>query len=224
LHTSRYYGDHEWTRTESPDELATRFIAEIESGIDAHDYRGDLVERTEHRAGMLKVATIGEEPSEAEARLFEAAAIAHTATGVPILTHCEAGRGAIQQIEMFAALGVDLSRVALSHTDKVADRSYHRDLLDTGVNIAYDQALRQVDQDTVATAGLIADMITAGHEHQILLGTDGARRSLWRTLGGSPGLAWILTGLPKELSSRGIESRAIARLLVDNPARYLAFA
>ena len=37
---------------------------------------------------------------------FEAAAIAHARTGVPILTHCENGTGALEQVELLAAGGV----------------------------------------------------------------------------------------------------------------------
>jgi phosphotriesterase-related protein len=55
-----------------------------------------------------------------------------------------------------------------------------------------------------------------------MLGTDGARRTLWTALGGTPGLAWLLTGFTAVLESRGIDAKARHQLLVANPARFLA--
>jgi predicted metal-dependent phosphotriesterase family hydrolase len=46
---------------------------------------------------------------------------------------------------------------------------------------------------------------------------------MWATLGGSPGLAWLLSGLPEVLRGRGVEEPAIRTMLVANPARFLAF-
>ena len=56
-----------------------------------------------------------------------------------------------------------------------------------------------------------------------MLGTDGARCTLWATLGGSPGLAWLLTGFAEVLDAHGVDGDARRRLLVDNPARFLSF-
>jgi predicted metal-dependent phosphotriesterase family hydrolase len=185
-------------------------------GIDRFDYTGPVVDRTPHRAGIVKVATIGDSPSDAERRLFEAAAITHQRTGAPVLTHCEEGRGAVAQVELLAASGVDPSRVVISHTDKVRDLAYHRDLLATGVNVEYDQVLRQTE-DTW-TLDLIETMASEGRLSQIMAGTDGARRTLWTELGGGPGLAYLIEALQSRLGPE--VCRAV---LVDNPARLLAF-
>ena len=51
---------------------------------------------------------------------------------------------------------------------------------------------------------------------RLLLGTDGARRSLWATLGGSPGLASLYGDFARRLGSD------IAEMIFEtNPARYL---
>jgi predicted metal-dependent phosphotriesterase family hydrolase len=57
-----------------------------------------------------------------------------------------------------------------------------------------------------------------------LIGTDGARRSLWSTLGGSPGLDWITTGFRGLLVDAGLGSSNIDRIFRDNPARWLGFS
>ncbi len=56
----------------------------------------------------------------------------------------------------------------------------------------------------------------------MMLGTDGARRSLWASLGGNPGLASLLTGFVPPWR-HGVEPATITELLVDNPARWLAW-
>lgn len=213
LHAARYYDPHPWTQAEPAEVLADLFTADVVEGIDRYDYTGPVVRRTAHRAGIVKVATLGKAPTDRERVLFEAAAATAARTGAPILTHCEGGRGAQAQVALLADLGVDLTRVVLSHTDKQPDPGRHRELLATGVNVEYDQALRDPDR----TVALVDAMLADGFGDQLLLGTDGARRSLWRTLGGAPGLAWLAESLPLDPPTR-------ERLFVTNPARVLRLA
>lgn len=204
LHTEKYY---ELPLAESPEELAGRFVAEIESGC-----------------GVIKVATGPEAVNERARRLFEAASIAHGQTGAPIITHCEEGEGGLEQLALLSDLRLNLDRVVLSHTDKLVDEVYHRDLLDSGVNLEYDQSLRQAGSVDQTTAWLVISMVEAGFVGQLMLGTDGARRTLWRTLGGSPGLAWLFEGFVPMLEDLGIGETELMALLIDNPARWLKFS
>jgi phosphotriesterase-related protein len=64
-------------------------------------------------------------------------------------------------------------------------------------------------------------MIEAGFIDQIMLGTDGARRSLWSSLGGSPGLAWLYSGWSKKLIESGLTQEQLNKIFIDNPARAL---
>jgi phosphotriesterase-related protein len=205
MHTSRYYDGVDWHLTASPDELARAFSVEITG--------------TSPRAGLIKIATIGSEPNDHERRLFEAAAIAMAATGVPVLTHCEGGEGGLAQIDLMASLGMPLARVAMSHTDKVIDRAYHRDLADTGVMLCLDQGLREPER----TADLVTSLLADGFASQLLIGTDAARRTLWATLGG-PGPGWIISSFKTTLLDRGLGQGQIDLLFVDNPSRWLTLA
>lgn len=219
LHTDRYYEDVGWTREETPEQLADRFIADIEVGIDRHDYLENETDRTDLRAGLVKVGALTEDLSDRDRRLFEAAAMTTLSTGVPVLTHTEAGLGGVNQITELLELGVDPQRIALSHTDKISEPAYHEEMLSTGVNLCYDQALRWTGENQ--TAFLIAEMVAAGFVGQLMVGTDGARRSLWSTLGGTPGLAWLHEGFVELLADRGLDQSQIDRIFVENPARYL---
>ena len=204
LHTEKYY---EFPLAESPEVLASRFVAEIESGC-----------------GVIKVATGPEGVNERARSVFKAASIAHGQTGAPILTHCEEGQGGLEQLALLSDLSVNLDRVVLSHTDKLVDEVYHRDLLDSGVNLEYDQSLRQAGAEDQTTAWLVISMVEAGFLGQLMLGTDGARRTLWRTLGGSPGLAWLFEGFVPILEDLGLGEIELMALLIDNPARWLKFS
>lgn len=223
LHTPKYYETVQWANTEDAGELAERFVADVQEGIDRHDYLGALIERTNHRAGVIKVATSRESDLHRDHRLFEAAAVASKRTGAPILTHCEEGLGALRQVELLDTFGVSLNRVVMSHTDKVQDRGYHRDLLETGVRLEYDQALRQGQASLSGTASLLRAMIDDGYLGQLMLGTDGARRTLWSSLGGHPGLAWLASGFREIMRATGIVDAQQHELFVENPKRFLAF-
>ena len=213
LHTAKYYQSSDVLVNKNTEKLADIFISEITNGC----------EGTQHKAGIIKVATSGEVPSDLEVRLFEAAAIAHNATGAPILTHCEHGNGAIQQINIFQKLGINLKHIVLSHTDKNPEFNYHKEILSSGINVEYDQSLRQIEFEEPVSALLTVEMFESGFGGQIMLGTDGARRSLWKSLGGSPGLSALYSQWRYKLKSVGMTDEKLETLFVKNPAKFLSF-
>lgn len=221
LHTPKYYPHHPFAIEADVDQLAGLFLGDIEEGIDRYDYSGPIVERTDHRAGVIKVATTDVGMDDRARKVFEAAAIASSLSGAPILTHAEEGTKAPDHVEEFTRLGFPLRRVVISHTDKSMDFSYHRDLLESGVYLEFDQALRQDPEDPRGTAWLVAQAADAGFIDQITLGTDGARRTLWSALGGGPGLAWMRTGFMEKLRENGLTPAEIDALWTTNPQRFL---
>ena len=223
LHHERYYGPAHWSHRVSVEELADLFVADIEEGIDANDYAGPIVHRTTIRAGVIKVAGSDGGPSPRDLRVFEAAAQAHRRTGAPILTHCEGGTGALEQVRALMDLGVAPGHVALSHVDKIVDRGYHRELLGSGAVGEYDGSFRWGDQPN-GTLQLIAWAVEDGLDDRILLGMDAARRGYYRVHGGSPGLTWLLDGFSAAMADRGLDEHVRHRLFVVNPARAFAFA
>jgi len=223
LHHERYYGPAHWNHRLTVDELADLFVADIEEGIDTYDYSGPVVRRTAHRAGVIKIAGSEGGPSERDRRVFEAAAEAHRRTGAPILTHCEHGTGALEQVRMLAEHGVELGHVALSHVDKIVDRGLHRELLSTGAFAEYDQSFRWRDGPN-GTLQLIAWMAEDGLDDRIVLGMDAAKRTYYRVFGGTPGLTWLLDGFRGMIETAGVDAAVLERMLVPNPARLFAFA
>ncbi len=223
LHHGRYYGPDHWSARLPVDEIAERFTLDVTVGIDADDYAGPDVHRTEHRAGVIKIAGSEGGPSPRDRRVFEAAATTHLATGAPILTHCEGGTGALIQIRALADMGVPPSHVSLSHVDKVVDRGYHRELLGTGAFAEYDGSFRWGDAEN-GTLQLLEWALEDDHIGGILLGMDAARQGYYHAYGGSPGLAWLLDGFAELMRERGLDEATQRRLFVDNPARAFTFA
>lgn len=223
LHHERYYGPAHWSVTEPIEAIAGRFALDITDGIDANDYAGAEVSRTPYRAGVIKVAGSTDGPSARDARVFAAAAAAHRRTGAPILTHCEAGTGALEQVALLRDHGVDPSHVALSHVDKVVDRGYHRAILETGAFAEYDGSFRWGDSDN-GTLRLIGWALEDGLAGGILLGMDAARQGYYEVYGGTPGLTWLLGGFTAAMDAAGIDASVRRGLFVENPARAFAFA
>ncbi|MEO5885167.1 MAG: aryldialkylphosphatase [Candidatus Limnocylindrales bacterium] len=218
LHHDRYYGPAHWSHRISVEELADLFVADIDDGIDEYDYAGPVVRRTAFRAGVIKVAGSDGGLSPRDERVFAAAAIAHVRTGAPILTHCEHGSGALEQVRFLVDRGVDPGHIVLSHVDKLVDRGLHRELLATGAFAEYDGAFRWGDRPN-GTLQLLEWMAEDGLIDRVVLGMDAARRGYYAVYGGSPGLTYLLDGFSAAMETCGLDAAVRHQLFVDNPAR-----
>ena len=119
----------------------------------------------------------------------------HRRTGAPILTHCEHGTGALEQVRFLGDHGVSPE----SHRPEPR-RQGRRPRLSPGA--ARDRCVRRVRQlvplggrraqrhRAAASAGWPRTGSTTGSS----LGMDAARRRYYRVHGGAPGLAWLLDG------------------------------
>jgi phosphotriesterase-related protein len=202
--------------------IADLFAADIEEGIDEYDYAAPIVRRTPYRAGVMKIAGSAGGPSARDARVFEAAALAQVRTGCPILTHCEAGTGALEQVEALQRHGGDPSHIVLSHVDKVADRSYQRDIAATGARVEYDQAFRWGDKPN-GTLQLLEWAAEDGILGHITLGLDAARQGYWTQYGGAPGWAYLLGEFAGLMRERGLGEAEQHTLFVEAPGAAFSF-
>jgi 5-phospho-D-xylono-1,4-lactonase len=224
LHHERYYDDLHWSHRAGEDRIAELFIADVEEGVDRHDYGAPFIERTPHRAGLVKVAGSLGGLTERDRRIFRAAARAHADTGCPVLTHTEQGTAGEEQIELLLAHGVPPESIVLSHTDLVADIGYHQGLLQAGVFLEFDRHFRwDVVVDENPTLALIERLVADGFGSQLLLGMDAARRGYWTAYGGEPGLSFLVDELPRWLALRGVNGDLCREMLVANPARAFSF-
>jgi phosphotriesterase-related protein len=222
FHMERYYDTAHWLYHYSSEQIAGLLRAEIEDGMDQWGYRGPLVRRSSARAGIIKVATGYYRWNTYTDAWFEAAAMAHRATGAPIASHTENGVMGDRQADRLIALGVPPSSIIIGHIDKNVDPYVHRDLASRGVFLEYDSPSRLKYGPDRDAASLIAAAAKHGYQRQILLGMDLARRSYYPSYGGGPGLPYLLTTFVPRLEAEGLGK--VARLiLVDNPASALSF-
>ncbi|MCC5929988.1 MAG: aryldialkylphosphatase [Cyclobacteriaceae bacterium] len=219
IHLEMYYPTNHWRFHYSEQQLANLFIADIEEGIDRHDYGGPIVERTRHRAGMIKLATGDGNINKHQEKIFGAVTAAHLQTGAPILTHTNQGTLALEQVELFEKLGADLDHVVISHVDRNYDLQYHRDLLQSGVFVEYDSAFRWKGENH--TYWLLENLLPE-FRSQITMGMDAAKNVYWRSYGGKPGLDFLLTTFVQDLQKMGL-SEFFDDIFLLNPARLYAF-
>jgi len=84
--------------------------------------------------------------------------------------------------------------------------------------------LRQGTEVKPKSAQLTVAMINAGYVSQIILVTDGDRRSLWNSLGSTPGLSWLYSGWSKKLADLGVSQEQFNKLFISNPVSVLTFS
>ena len=223
FHKVTYYDDIHWIHQYSEEQLIDLLCAELQIGMDLHNYSGPIVERMDARAGVIKVATRAEAFSATEKKLLQAAAAAHHETGAPIVTHTEEGARALEQVSFLQAAGVDPQHIALSHMDRMPDLSYQREVAATGVFLVYDGLARVARGMHTITRDLVLQMCSVGLADRLLLGGDISRRGYWRSWGGEPGLDYVAGGFRTMLREAGIPPQTLDEIYVGNPRRLLAW-
>jgi len=221
IHLEIYYPENHWRYNYTEDQLTELFIADIEKGIDKFDYAAPIVQRTTHKAGLIKLATGNESFTKHQEKIFHAVVNAHLATGAPILTHTNFGNQALEQALLFKKLGAKLEHVVLSHVDRNKDLDYQKRVLDTGVKIEYDSAFRWKKEDKNWTLYFLEELLN-DYPNQITLGMDMAKNAYWKSYGGNPGLTYLIDTIPSFLKSKGLEEH-YQKLFFDNPKKLYAF-
>ncbi len=205
-------------------ELADQYIADLTNGADSSTIR----------CGVIKVSS-EEEITPFEERVLEAAAIAQRETGAPIITHAKAVRRIGEaQADRFETYGLDPSRIVIGHADDTYEIDYLTGLADRGFFIGMDRipngALVEYGGQTVAgRIEMIRRLVDLGYDDQVVVAHDDP---IWagvlstedqeRHLASNPdGISFIARVVLPALRELGVSDEAIARITVDNPARWL---
>ena len=221
IHLPVYYPPHHWQYYLPEEQLTQLFVDDVEIGIDRYDYNSPVVERSPHKAGMIKLAS-GDDPFDDNLKkIFRAVVATHKKTGVPILTHTNGGRHAVAQAELFHLLGADLRHVVISHVDRCNDWGYHQALMQTGVRVEYDSAFRWKEGNENFTFLLLEKLLPV-YPDQIMVGMDAARHTYWKSYGGKPGLIYLLTDFVNELHKRGL-AEFQKNIFIENPKQLYTF-
>ena len=221
IHLEKYYPPNHWRYHLRENELTELFIKDVEEGIDEHDYGCPVVKRTSHKAGLIKLATGDEHITTHQEKIFHAVVNTHLKTGAPILTHTNSGKHAMAQVNLFYKLGANLQHIVLSHVDKSKDMALHKDLMQTGVYVEYDSHFRWKAGEENFTYKLLQQLLP-DYSSRIVVGMDMARNTYWKSYGGKPGLAFLLTTFKDDLNKMGLADY-FEKILISNPPQLFSF-
>lgn len=204
------------TVLDGDDPMTEMFVRDIEKGI----------ADTGIKAAILKCATDEPGATPGVERVLRAVAAAHRQTGAPISTHTHAAtRRGLEQQRIFAAEGVDLTRVIIGHCGDTTDIGYLEELIANGSYIGMDRF--GIDaflpfEERVAT---VATMCERGHAEHMVLSHD-----TWCYFDALPDELTTMA-LPNShylhihddvipaLKQRGVTDEQLTTMLVDNPRR-----
>ena len=205
-----YYCDR-WVWETEESELVQRCVRDIVEGIDG----------TGVRAGIMKGGSGYNTFTDCDKKLLRITGSVHNETGVPIITHTEAGTMGFEQVDYFTSQRVEPRRVCLSHLDRNPDFWEHRRIAEMGAYLGYDCPGKVKYGPDELRINVLKRLIDAGFGEQILLGNDLGRPSYWCSYGGGPGLDFVLTKFIPRLRDEGISEGAIEDILIHNPRRFL---
>lgn len=201
-------------------ELAELMIKEITVGIQG----------TGIKAGVIKLGTSANQITAYEELIIKAAVRAQKETGVPILTHTQAGTMGPEQAALLIKEGADPKKTVVGHMcGNVKNLAYQLDTLKQGVGIAYDRIGTNelfcdiTDDDRIKS---ILDLVNMGFIERIYLSHDTVNSWLGRDVSGFykiPGTKfWNISRIgnyivPK-LIEGGLKESQIEQILVKNIA------
>ena len=194
-------------------DLIEEYVAELLEGIDGGPVR----------AGVIKAGTSAENATATERKLLRAAAAAQGETGAPITTHTTAGTAAVEQADVLAGSGADLTHVCIGHLDRRLDWDLHLELARRGVFLGYDCISKEQYAPDTDRVRFIVRLAEEGYAGQICLSGDLARRSYLEAWGGSPGYRYLLERFLPSLRAAGMDADLARSLVVENPARFLTW-
>ncbi|MFT9393558.1 phosphotriesterase [Bifidobacterium sp.] len=212
-----------WINRYPVEKIADLVIADIEQGIDRNDYSGPIVERSQYKAGVIKIGTAYGMITPFEHKCMEAAAKASLATGAPINTHTTYGTCGLEQAKTLIELGVPADRISIGHIQRNADVYYLEQILDLGVYLEIDGTNRikyQPDSNRIVE---LAAFKKDGFEDRILLGTDSGKRSYQKAYGSVSGVDYNPAVDGPRMLDEGFDPKYVDKLLMKNAQNFFTF-
>lgn len=202
----------EWVETDTVEQLAGRLVHDITVGMD----NGDA------KAGILKSGSWLQLIHPLEEKTTRALALAQHECGAPVWLHTEAGTMGMEMLDILEEERVDLTKVAVGHSDRNADPYYHLQLANRGAYVQFDGPSKVKYYPDSTRVKLIKNMIDHGFIEQLLISADMGRQSYLHAYGGGPGFRYIIQKFIPRLLDQGITEEQIDTIFIKNPARWLA--
>jgi phosphotriesterase-related protein len=203
----RYVPAHAYR--ESAAELARRWTAEFEDGI----------EGTGIRPGFIKTGVDPGPLSAIDRKLVEAAALCHERTGLTIYVHTGDGRAALDTMAVLKAARLGLDAYVWVHAQNEKDRALHVRAAEEGAWVSFDGV---GPESLNAHVEAVLDMARRGHLGRLLVSQDAG----WYRVGEPGGGAYrdhtfLFDSFLPALRSRGFSEAQVRTLLITNPAAAL---
>jgi len=195
--------------TESPDQLADRWVREWKEGIDG----------TGIRPGFIKIGVDPGPLSEVDENLVRAAARTHRRTGLVIASHTGAAVAARAQLRVLREEGVAPEGWIWVHAQHAGDEQALREAGEAGAWLAFDGLAPDTLDHHLALVGCMAQ---AGLLHRVLVSHDAG----WYRPGEPGGGVFrpfdqLWPHFARSLEAAGLGDR-VGLLTRDNPARAFA--
>lgn len=209
----------QWVDDHSRAEIRDHVVRELTEGMDGTPYKG----------GVAKFGTGYNTISDAEDKVVRAVLDAHKETGCPLHSHTELGTLILEQLKIVKDEGVDPSRLTIAHVDRNPDHWLHLKAAETGVFMCFDGISRVKYHPESVLIDCILNLVRHGHEDQLVVGGDIARRTMFRNYGeGGLGLGYILESwVPRfreQADDAGFDGAALSeKFFVANPQRAFVF-
>ena len=196
-------------RSETAQQLAARWIAEWEQGIEGTGIRPGLLKTSVNRAPL----------PEMDARLIRAAALTHKATGLTLASHTGEGAAALEELDMLQAERVPADAFIWVHAQSEKDGAFHVRAAERGAWVEFD-GVRDATLDR--HLALVEAMASRKLLGRVLVSQD----SGWYHVGEPGGgnyrpYDFLFTHFVPKIRER-LGEKAVRQLLVENPARALA--
>ena len=191
--------------TETAAQLAARWIREWEEGLD-----GTLI-----RPAFMKIGVDSGNLSAIDAKLVDAAALTHRATGLPIASHTGNGMAAGEQLDRLERAGIPLPAFIWVHAQGEKDHAMHVRAARRGAWVEFDGVGPKTVERHVE---LVSGMAREGLLHHVLVSHDAGWYRVGEPGGGDfrPFDTMFTTFIPA-LQDAGLSEGDVRRLLVENP-------
>jgi phosphotriesterase-related protein len=208
----------QFLRYRTAEALAAIFVHELTEGI------GD----TGVKAGFIKCAVeeyglVGDVP-----KILAAVAAAAVETGAPVMVHTNAvARSGIPALETLTSAGVPPERLVIAHAGDSNDLEYLNRLGESGAYLGWDRFNIEHFNPDANRIETVCTVLAEGHVDQIHFSHDGA--TFHDFMVGDPffegeeaDYLHVTKVILPQLRERGLAEADIDRIMVDNPARWLA--
>ncbi|MFI5169086.1 MAG: phosphotriesterase [Vicinamibacterales bacterium] len=195
---------------ETPSQLAARWTAEFEAGI----------EGTRIRPGFVKIGVDAGPLSAIDRKLVEAGALTHLATGLTLAIHTGNGVAAHEILGVLGTNGVSPEAYVWVHAQNEADPASRGRAADEGAWVELDGVSpKSLDAHVAA----VVDLRARKRLDRVLVSQDAGWYHVGEPDGGNyRSYAFLFDSFVPALRTAGLTEGEIRTLLVENPARAFA--